>query len=181
MGQSPGEIDQETAAAPTSDEIRSRIEQTRAEMSRTIDAIQARLSPRRIVADAKQSVKDATVGRVKRFAARAKDGVRNPAGGEPWTTERIVCVVKNNVVPVAFVGVAATAATIAIFVRSRNRVHGSDDRPQKVMQRVKSGGVGPNRTRLLSGVCVGLGCWSAWRASRLAREGTLISDVAQPM
>ena len=36
-------------SAPTSDEIRSQIEQTRAEMSDTIDAIQSRLSPTRFL------------------------------------------------------------------------------------------------------------------------------------
>ena len=191
MGQSPSKIGRETgrlddpstetaASAPTSAEIRSQIEQTRAEMSHTIDAIHARLSPSRLVTDAKQTVKDATVGRVKRLAARAKDGVRNP-GAKPWTTEQVLCVVKNNVVPGALVGVAAAAAAIRTFVRSRNRVDGSYDRPKPVMRRISSSGGGPNKTRLLAGVCVGLGCWSAWRASRLIREGTLTSDLAQPM
>ena len=162
MGQSPNEIGQETgASAPTSAEIRSQIERTRAEMSQTIDAIHARLSPSRLVTDAKQTVKDATVGRVKRLAAKAKDG--------------------NNVVPVALVGAAAAAAAIGIFVRSRNRVDGSSDQPKHATRRISSSGVGPNKTRLLAGVCVGLGCWSAWRASRLTREGTLSSDLAQPM
>jgi len=189
MGQSPSEIGQETgladtstetaASAPTSDEIRSQIEQTRAEMSHTIDAIQGRLSPSRLVTDAKQTVKDAMVGRVKRLAAKAEGVVRN-SGGTPWTTEQILCVVKSNVVLVAFVAVGAAAAAIGAFVRSRNRVDGSHDRPQHVMGRISSSGVGPN-TRLLAGVCVGLGCWSAWRAGRLAREGTLIGDLAQPM
>ena len=54
-------------SAPTSDEIRSQIEQTRAEMSDTIDAIQSRLSPKRVLADAKDSVTEATVERMKRL------------------------------------------------------------------------------------------------------------------
>ena len=191
MGQSPSEIGQDagrladpstktTASAPSSDEIRSQIEQTRAEMSHTIDAIQARLSPGRLVTDAKHTVRDATVGRVKRLAEKAEHVVRN-SGGTPWITEQILCVVKSNVVPVAFVGVAAVAAAIRAFVRSRNRVDRSHGRPKHVAGRNSSSGVGPNKTRLLAGVCVGLGCWSAWRASSLAREGTLIDDLAQPM
>jgi Protein of unknown function (DUF3618) len=51
----------------TSDEIRSQIEQTRGEMSDTIDAIQSRLSPTRVFADAKDSVTEATVERVRRL------------------------------------------------------------------------------------------------------------------
>ena len=58
MAQSPGEVTQ-----PSSDEIRFNIERTRAEMSETINAIQDRLSPTRMYADAKDSLSDATVGR----------------------------------------------------------------------------------------------------------------------
>ena len=188
MAESPSEIGHETrqlgdparetaASAPTSDEIRSQIEQTRAEISHTIDAIQTRLSPSRLVTDAKQTVKDATIGRVKHLAAKAREAVRTP-GSEPWTTERIVCVAQNNAVPIASIGVAAAVVAIAAFARSRNRVVRRDDRPRQVMHRPSGG---PNRTRVLAGVCVGLGCWSAWRATRLAREGSLSSDLAQPM
>jgi hypothetical protein len=81
MAQGPGEVEEgsvrtgdtstaATAAAPTTDDIRSQIEQTRAEMSDTIDAIQTRLSPARAIADAKDSVTEATVGRLKRLAHR---------------------------------------------------------------------------------------------------------------
>ncbi|HEX2473863.1 MAG TPA: hypothetical protein VHK01_03895 [Lacipirellulaceae bacterium] len=90
-------------------------------------------------------------------------------------------MVKNNVVPVAFIGVAAAAAAMRAFVRSRNRVDGSFDRPKHVMRRISSSGVGPNKTRLLAGLWVVLGCWSAWRASGLAREGPFTTDLAQPM
>ncbi|HWL72877.1 MAG TPA: hypothetical protein VNQ74_03285, partial [Burkholderiaceae bacterium] len=83
----------------------------------------------------------------------------------------------NNLNGVAFVGAAAVVG-IGAFVRWRNRADRSYDRPRQVMH-PPSGG--PNRTRVLTGVCVGLGCWSAWRATRLAREGTLSSDLAQPM
>jgi hypothetical protein len=53
MAQSSGEIDQ----------LQSQIEQTRAEMSDTIDAIQSRLSPKRVFRD---TVTEATFGRLKR-------------------------------------------------------------------------------------------------------------------
>jgi hypothetical protein len=70
MDQEPGTIDpasveravsaNASSAPPAADEIRSRIEQTRAEMTETIDAIQDRLSPSRIVSSATERVKDAT-------------------------------------------------------------------------------------------------------------------------
>ena len=73
-------------SAPTSDEIRSQIEQTRAEMSDTIDAIQSRLSPKRVLADAKDSVTEATVGRVKRL--RSEPTARGAVCGSGCRTTR---------------------------------------------------------------------------------------------
>ena len=81
MAQGSGEVGEglvqtaaadEVPSAPTSDEIRSQIEQTRADMSDTIDAIQSRLSPKRVLADARDSVTEATVGRVKRLTDMAR-------------------------------------------------------------------------------------------------------------
>jgi hypothetical protein len=50
-----------SSASSATDGIRSQIEQTRAEMSETIDAIQDRLSPRRLVSTATETMKDAAV------------------------------------------------------------------------------------------------------------------------
>ena len=55
MAQNPNQVN--TA------EIRSQIERTRAELGHTIDAIQDRLSPRRVMHDAKETISDATLGR----------------------------------------------------------------------------------------------------------------------
>jgi hypothetical protein len=102
---------------------------------------------------------------------------------------RIVTEAKQRVkdaavgIPVAVVAVAAVVIAIGTLVPWRNRREGEYDRPRtkQLTHRMSSSGVGLNRTRLLAGACVGLGCWSAWCVGRLAREGTLISDLAQPM
>ena len=47
------------------EEIKSGIEQPRTEMSQTIDAIQEKLNPQHIVEQAKESVREATIGRVE--------------------------------------------------------------------------------------------------------------------
>ena len=76
-----------TAAAPSTDEIRSQIEQTRAEISDTIEAIQTRLSPARVIADAKDSLTDATRGRLKRIADRTRGSRENAlqtVRANPW-------------------------------------------------------------------------------------------------
>jgi hypothetical protein len=69
MAQGSGEV------GATSDEIRSQIEHTRGEMSDTIDAIQSRLSPRRVLSDAKDSVTEATVEGVKRLSSATRGAV----------------------------------------------------------------------------------------------------------
>ncbi len=53
------------------DAIRSDIEQTRADMSETLDTIQERLSPRTLATQAKATVYDATIGRTQQAAGGA--------------------------------------------------------------------------------------------------------------
>jgi hypothetical protein len=95
MAQSPDEVADNPA------EIRSQIEQTRAGMSETIDAIQNRLSPSRVMADAKESVTTATVDTVKRLADQA-DGTRT----------LVLDTIRENPLPSALAAVAAAALMI---------------------------------------------------------------------
>lgn len=88
MAQVPHQIERESTQ-----QLRSQIEHTRAEMSETIDAIQGRLSPGRLMTDAKETVKEAAVDRAKRVAA--------------------------NPIPFAMVGMAATALAVRFSLRSR--------------------------------------------------------------
>jgi ElaB/YqjD/DUF883 family membrane-anchored ribosome-binding protein len=87
--------------------IRRDIEQTRAEMGETIDAIQRKLDPgvlkehvreelREHIADAKHSVHDATVGRVEHMVHRAGHDVR-----EARTT--VMDTIRENPIPAAIV------------------------------------------------------------------------------
>jgi hypothetical protein len=80
----------------TTEEIREDIEATRAQMSGTIDEIQARLSPRRLVDDAKETVRDATVGKAREVMSNASDS----AGG-------LVERVRDNPLPAALIGIGA--------------------------------------------------------------------------
>ena len=104
MAQSPGEV----APAPTTDDIRSQIEQTRAEMSDTIDAIQTRLSPTRVMADVKDTVTDATVGRLKRLAHRTSGSGRS-----------LLETARDNPLPVALLATAA----VGLMIRALNNGH----------------------------------------------------------
>jgi Protein of unknown function (DUF3618) len=164
------------AAAPTSAEIRLQIEQTRAEMSQTVDAIQARLSPRRLVNDAAESIKDATVGRVKRLAAKT-NGMLGNGNGSGFDAKRVIDTVRTNPIPFAIAGVAVAAFAAQAVMRSRNGSHHNperaapltDDRAPALLHRR-----GSTTQRFLAGGCAGLACWSAWRAASQRNSGDAV-------
>jgi hypothetical protein len=157
-----------SSASATSDEIRSQIEHTRAEMSETIDAIQERLSPSRMMSEATDKVKDATVGRVKRLTRRSADALR---GGRrsSFNVERAINLAKSSPVPGAVIGVTVTALALISLARSRNRrpgyVEGYAVKPRPT-------GIGPNQRALLLSACTSLACWSVWRAQHSRRRSS---------
>lgn len=79
MGEEPDEMsgrltDAAVPLTPDDPEVhRAQIEQTRADMSETIDAIQEKLSPQRIINEAKEGMREATVGRVKHMVTTASE------------------------------------------------------------------------------------------------------------
>ena len=82
----------------SSDDIRGDIEQTRANMGETIDAIQERLSPERLTQQAKDVVHDATIGRVEQTMSDMTDSARE--GG--YT---LLDTVRQNPIPAALAGI----------------------------------------------------------------------------
>lgn len=109
MAQDPNQID--TAA------IRSQIERTRGELGRTIDAIQDRLSLRRVVHEAKESIVDATVGRARRLAHHVSDAVNS--GQATSNVSAAIDQARSNPTVTALLGSAATALIFALATRSR--------------------------------------------------------------
>ena len=157
----------------TTTEIRLQIEQTRAEMSQTVDAIQARLNPRRLVNDAAQSVKDATVGRVKRLAAKTNDMLGN-GNGSAFDAKRMIDAVRTNPIPFAIAGVAAAAFVARAAMRSRNGSHHNPERAAAADRPALWHRRGSTTQRFLAGGCAGLACWSAWRATSQLNSGDAI-------
>jgi hypothetical protein len=96
VASSTDDEDDDDQAAASTVEIREEIEETRAQMSGTIDEIQARLSPRRLMNEAKETVREATVGKVQ--------DVMNSAGESAGS---IVDRIKENPVPAALIGIGA--------------------------------------------------------------------------
>ena len=183
MAQGSGEVGEglvqtaaadEVPSAPTSDEIRSQIEQTRAEMSDTIDAIQSRLSPKRVLADAKESVTEATVGRVKRLAERTSGS----GGG-------VLHKMQDNPLPVALVATAAAGLLVRALTNGKRRrrhqrmpttpvQHVGDERDWSATDMLSR--KRPSLRRLLTAAGAGAACWAFWRAQTAApRVGTVHS------
>jgi hypothetical protein len=88
-------------------EIRHEIDHTRAEMTETIEAIQAKLNPRNIVANATERVKAATTERVREMAGTASDTAQDVMNQTRDTAGGIVQAVQQNPVPAALIGLGA--------------------------------------------------------------------------
>jgi ElaB/YqjD/DUF883 family membrane-anchored ribosome-binding protein len=78
--------------------IRAQIEQTRAQMTQTVNSIQERLSPERLTREAKDKIKEATIGKVEEMA----DVVTYKANR--WRNN-LVDTMKQNPIPTALVGI----------------------------------------------------------------------------
>jgi hypothetical protein len=97
--------------------IRSQIEQTRAELGHTIDAIQDRLSPRRVMHEARETISEATLGRAKRLAHRVTDAVNS--GNAPAKLNAVLDRARSNPAITALIGTAVSAVCLAMMTRSR--------------------------------------------------------------
>jgi len=90
-----------------SDAIRSEIEQTREEMAETIEAIQDKLRPSTIVANATERVKTATTERVRAMADTAGDAAQNVMNRTREGAGGFVDLIRDNPYPTALIGVGA--------------------------------------------------------------------------
>ena len=97
-------------ATDETDAIRSDIEDTRANMSSTIDAIQDKLSPQRLTDQAKGAVRDATVGRVQDMASNVTDTARE-------TGATLMDTIRENPLPAALVGIGLLLVVVCERLR----------------------------------------------------------------
>jgi len=85
-------------AADETAEIRAGIDETRVEMSETIDAIQERLNPQHLKEQVKEQVRDATIGKAEHMIRNASDTLSEARYG-------IMETIRQNPIPAALVGV----------------------------------------------------------------------------
>ncbi len=77
------------------------IEQTRSDMTETVDAIGQRLDPANVVASAKETVRDATVGKVEQMASSAGTMVEDAGATVQETGSSLVDTIRRNPLPAA--------------------------------------------------------------------------------
>jgi ElaB/YqjD/DUF883 family membrane-anchored ribosome-binding protein len=99
--------------------IKDEIERTRANMSGTIDEIQDRLNPNNLMQQAKDSVKDATVSKVKDAVNTASGAANRAMGNAQTSANRAVSSARQNPVP------AALVASGVVWLVSRSMTSGS--------------------------------------------------------
>jgi ElaB/YqjD/DUF883 family membrane-anchored ribosome-binding protein len=90
---------------------RAEIEQTRAEMSETIDAIKEKLSPHHLVEQAKETVREATVGRAQEAVSNvvdtAREAVSNAGETVRDTSSTVWQTIERNPIPSALIAMGA--------------------------------------------------------------------------
>jgi hypothetical protein len=188
MGQEPNEVNGRLAPLPlaTADDIRSQIDDTRADMTDTIDAIQARLSPRRLFRDVKETVKEATVERVVSLSKKAGSTVgtfvRNSSRGPGGLLERF----RRNPVPMAIAGIEVAAIILKELKQFRPQ---RTERPASVNEHeptpvVPTQHTARNSARFLV-IAAGTAClttWAIWklRNSAANTSGTSGAELGTP-
>jgi hypothetical protein len=78
--------------------IRAQIEQTRANMTRTVNSIQEKLAPQRLAQQAKDTIREATIGKVEEMAHTASRKANR------WSSN-LTETIKQNPVPAALIGI----------------------------------------------------------------------------
>ena len=98
-------------------EIRAEIEQTREEMSETIDAIQEKLRPGNVVAEATDRVKSAATERVRQMADSASETAQNAYDQTKQMAGQFVEGARSNAIPAAMI---CLGTAWLLFDRYRN-------------------------------------------------------------
>jgi hypothetical protein len=135
-------VDEQAMAADTASDydseterIKADIEDTRTDLGQTLNEIQERLSPEHVMGQVKETVREATIGKVEKVMERVNDTISNvtePAmevmgrAGEKLkeTGSAVTSTVRRNPIPLALIGLG-----LGMFIV--NRVRSADDRTMR--------------------------------------------------
>lgn len=101
-GEGPADTDE---SSPEVERLTQEIDATRSGMSETLDELGQRLDPANLVAGAKETVREATVGKVESMATTAGDIVSDAGETARETGEGLIETIKRNPVPAAMAGI----------------------------------------------------------------------------
>jgi ElaB/YqjD/DUF883 family membrane-anchored ribosome-binding protein len=110
MGSTTSSMKDEPGWSEEAKRIRRDMDQTRAEMGRTIDELQVRLNPELLKEQAKDAAYDATIGRVGNMVQNAGDQIKDTGNG-------FVQSIKDNPLPAAI----AALSIGWLFMRARSQ------------------------------------------------------------
>jgi hypothetical protein len=100
-----GQVAEGDETNPEVERLAQEIEETRGGMNETLDELGQRLDPANIVAGAKETVREATVGKVEQMATSAGEMVSDAGTTARQTGEGLVETIKRNPVPAAMAGI----------------------------------------------------------------------------
>lgn len=156
------------------EQIRAEIEDTRAEMSQTINEIQERLSPEHLMGQVKETVRDATIGKVERVMETigevtepAREAMTRAGSTIKEAGTSVGYRIWNNPIPIALIGLGVGM----LWMKSR-RGNGYDY--------TRNTSLRPRRQSLSSGGQMGTGTLDQVKenASHLAHRSTeALSDL----
>jgi len=109
LGELLAELSRETGQLVRKEleQIRGEIADTRGEMSETIDAIQEKLKPGNIVANASERVKTAAADKVRELAGSAGETAQQAVDYTRDAAAGVVTTARENPIPLALIGVGA--------------------------------------------------------------------------
>jgi len=147
MDEATGQVSAAADSDDNTEQIRAEIEDTRADMSQTINEIQERLSPEHLMGQVKETVRDATIGKVERVVgtvgetisevtepAREVAALAGNAIKEVGTT--VADKIWKNPIPVALIGLGVGMLVVRNF--SGGSYSSSTSTPRKTLPNRRS-------------------------------------------
>jgi len=135
VGRAPEEMSRETRDDAA--RLRTEIARTREDMSETIDEIQDRLSPRNLMSQARDTVKEKTVGRVKQVARQVGLGAQSAAAQTRDVASGATETMKQNRWPAILIGSGAAWLLVDSIRRRRSRDYDYDYVEYRGIERIE--------------------------------------------